>query len=292
MTLGLLMLFLAQTPAPAASAPIAVVVSSKRPGAEVYSPGIAARVYAALLREGVPVADALDDLAAGKKVKAAGFSDARNCQGGASCLVKLAVLLGPHAVVVGVDVGKISNQLALRLDAVSAETGKSLLVTDVTAPAETFGDKAAVPIALFARQLVGLAKQAAPPPTIVKAEPVVIAPPVADAPRVSNLTPPPTPPPLEVKAGRAPAALKWSLGIGAVVAAGVSVGFLAAGLGTRAEMNSQRTTTPSGMVATRLTAAQVDALSQRSNSQLTISLVTGIVTAVLAGTATWFFATE
>ncbi len=88
---GLVLLWcLAQAPTPQTAGPIAVVVSSKRPGADAFAGNAAARVHAALLREGVPAGNALDDVATGLKVKAAGFSDARNCQGGASCLTKLA----------------------------------------------------------------------------------------------------------------------------------------------------------------------------------------------------------
>ncbi len=294
------LLFLAQAPSAQVVSPIAVVVSSKRPGADPFSANAAVRVHAALIREGVAANDALDDVATGKKVKAAGFSDARNCQGGASCLMKLAVLLGPNAVVVGVDVGKIGSKLAIHLEAVSSKTGESLFVTEVTSPVENWGDKVAVPIALFARQLVeklaALALTSNPAPTVV----VVPAPPrdtkvvVGDAPLAATLTPPPAPPPQpppEVRSAT-PAAIKWTLGAGGVVAAGASVGFLVAGLGTRAQLNSKATMTPDGQQATGYTAAEAQALSGGSNSQFTISMVTAAVCAVLLATAAYFFLTE
>jgi len=297
MTGFVLLWCLAQAPAPAAAAPVAVVVSSKRPGADAFSGPAAVRVHAALVREGVPAADALDDVATGKKIKAAGFSDPRSCQGGASCLAKLALLLGPHAVVVGVDVGKVGSQLALRLEAVSAQTGKPVFSTEISAPVEGWGDKVAVPIALFARQLVQELATLAPPkplpPPVVEVRPLPEpdrpAPP-PDAPLVQELTPPPPPQPAaEAQVSARPAAIKWTFGIAALAAAGVSVGFLAAGLGTRAQFNGSPTMVDQ-LKATLLTAAQADAL--RSNAQLTTSLACGVVAAVLVATALYFFLTE
>ena len=64
---GLALLFcLAQAPSP-----LAVVVSSKRPGADAFAGSAASRVHTALLREGVPPGELLDDAAAMKKVKVA-----------------------------------------------------------------------------------------------------------------------------------------------------------------------------------------------------------------------------
>ncbi len=289
---GLVLLWcLAQAPTQP-PAPVAVVVSSKRPGADPFSANAATRVHAALLREGMKAGDLLDDVATGKKVKAAGFSDARKCQGGASCLLKLALLLGPNAVVVGVDVGKIGSNIAIRLEAVSSHTGKSLLLTDVTAPVDGWGDKAAVPIALFARQLLEKLTTLLPPPPPT---PVVIAPepPPSDAPVVVALTPPPTPPMVEAKrSSRTPRFLKWTLGVGGVAAAGVSVGFLVAALNNRAKFNGGSTTTPPGEPATKLTLAEARTYANASNSQFTVSLVTAITSAVLLATATYLFLSE
>lgn len=288
---GLVLLWcLAQAPSSQPAVPIAVVVSSKRPGADTFSGNAAARVHAALLREGIPAADALDDVATGKKVKAAGFSDARNCQGGAKCLAKLALLLGPNAVVVGVDVGKIGGQLAIRLEAVSAKTGTSLFVTDVSSPVEGWGDKVAVPIALFARQLVE--KVAVAAPVAIVAPPVRAPDPVVtpkDAPLAAELTPPPQPP-AETRRST-PAAIKWTLGIGGVAAAGVSVGFLVVGLGTQSAFNGKPRTYPTNP-ATFHTYDEAQQLAAQSNSQLTISLISGVVGAVLLATAAFFFLSE
>ena len=278
---GLVLLFcLTQAPAP-----LAVVVSSKRSGADAIAGSAASRVHTALLREGVPATELLDDAAAAKKLKVA---DARKCQGGASCLAKLAVLLGPEAIVIGVDVGKIGTQLAVRLEAVSAKTGKSLLLSDVTAPVEGWGDTLAVPIALFARQLMEKVRAVEPPPT--PPLPVVQKPP-PDAPVAVVLTPPPPPPPAEVKQP-APPALKWTFGVGAVASAGVSLGFLVAGMGARGELLGKGATTPDGMKATLLTAAAAEKLAATSNTQLTISLIAGLTAAVLTAVATWLFLSE
>ena len=273
-----------------APSPLAVVVSSKRAGADTFASSTAARMHAALLREGFPPAEVLDDAAAAKRVRVA---DARKCQGGASCLAKLAVLVGPDAVVIGVDVGKIGTQLAVRFEAVSAKTGKSLALADVSAPVEGWGDKLAVPIALFVRQLAEKLAALRAEPVVVPTPPVVVAErPKPDAPVAVDLTPPPPPPPaVEVKPGR-PAALKWTFGIGAVASTGVSIGFLVAGLGTRSAFLGKGTATADGLMATGHTASEAARLSATSNTQLTISLVSGVVAALLTGFATWLFLTE
>lgn len=285
MTGLVLFLCLAQAPTP-----LAVMVSSKRPGADAIATSAAGRVHTALLREGVAAEGLLDDAAAVKKVRVA---DARKCQGGASCLSKVAVLLGPNAVVIGVDVGKIGTLLAVRLEAVSAKTGQSLLLTDVTAPVEGWGDKLAVPIALFARQLVeklaALAQNPAPEPVPPPA-PVVATPRPPDAPVLVATTPPPPPPAVELKPTR-PAALKWTFGVGALTGAAVSVGFLIAGLNTRAEFLGKNTTVD-GLMATGHTADTAARLAATSNTQLTISLVAGLTAALLSAVATWLFLTE
>lgn len=293
---GLVVLWcLAQAPAPQ----VGVVVSSKRPGADAFATAAAGRVHAALLREGLPAGDALDDAATGKKVKEAGFSDARNCQGGASCLTRLAQLLGSNAVIVGVDVGKIGNQLAIHLEAFSAKTEKSMQVVDLTVPADKWGDKVAVPIALFARQLVEKVKALTPPP-VKPAEPVVKNDPppakeLPDAPLAVALTPPPVPPAsvvTEEPKGRTPGAVKWVLGVAAVGAAGASVGFLVAGLGNKSALTSNGTTTKDDLTATKYTHAQASQLANSANTQFTVSLAGGILAGLLTAAAVYLFASE
>lgn len=293
---GLVVLWcLAQAPS---SPQVAVVVSSKRPGADVFATTAAQRVHAALLREGVPPGDLFDDAATGKKVKAAGFSDARNCNGGASCLAKLALLLGPNAIIVGVDVGKIGGQLAVRLEAFSAQTAKSMLVSDVTVPVDNWGDKVAVPITLFARQLAEKVKALAPPPPpVVKNEPPPPAKELPDAPVVQALTPPPTPPPaaeapVEATRARTPAAVKWTLGIAALGVTGASIGLLVSAVGNKRALTGNGATTPDDMPATHYTAAEASALANSANTQFSLSLGGGILAALLTAAAVYFFASE
>ncbi|MBL8910969.1 MAG: hypothetical protein JNM17_09730, partial [Archangium sp.] len=59
--------------------PVAVVITSKRPGAEQVAPKIAQRVFDSFKREGVT--GLLDDPNSIKELKSAGFSDPRTCQG-------------------------------------------------------------------------------------------------------------------------------------------------------------------------------------------------------------------
>src|SRR5262245_34102401 len=94
-----------------AAAPVAVVASSERPGAQELSRRSVERVRAALTREGLT--GPLDDAETKRHGRAAGLSDPQRCEGGRSCLSRLAVVLGPGAVVVGVDVARVGKQVVL-----------------------------------------------------------------------------------------------------------------------------------------------------------------------------------
>jgi hypothetical protein len=188
----------------------------------------------------------------------------------------------------------------VHLEAFSAEPTKSIQVIDLTVPIDNWGDKVAVPIALFARQLVEKVKALTPPPP-KPVEPVVVKndpPPVKDlpdAPLAVELTPPPVPPPAvvveEPKSGR-PGAIKWVFTVGAIGAAGASVGLLVMGLGDKAKLTGNPTTTGDDLPATKYTYAQASQIANGANTEFAISLGTGILAGLLTAAAVYFFASE
>ena len=289
---------LAQTAPSAKRGPVAVVVSSKRVGAEAIGPKLAARVFTTLGREGI--SDVQDDDKTAKQVKAAGFSDARNCQGGQSCLTKLAVLLGPRAVVVSVDVGKIGNKLAVHLEALSAEGGDPLALSDFTAAVDNFGDDSAVPVTVFARALA--AKMTGGPEPKKSADSDLKKPAdsdlkrPADAPVIAGVepveAPPPMPPLVDVVAQPAPQRHSripgFALGGGALACFGVSAAFGVLGLQDKNAYTSSKFTR-NGMTASHLSQTQLDQLASEGNMRFSIALTGAVVGIALAAASTFFF---
>jgi hypothetical protein len=126
--------------------PLAVLVASKRGGAEQFAPKVTARVRARF-------PGSMEEAPAAATAKAAGV-DPKSCQGATECLGRVAKAIAPNAVVVGVDVGKIAKTLAVHLEAVSAD-GASLAVADVTLSADKWQAGLDEPLAAFARELTG-----------------------------------------------------------------------------------------------------------------------------------------
>src|SRR4051794_25835082 len=108
--LPLVLLLLTQAPARPS---VAVVVSSKRPGADASAQKVGARMVEALTTAGFT--SPLDDAATLRLLKKAKLNP-RDCQGATPCLLKLATALGPSTVVVGVDVGRIGDSLAIHVE--------------------------------------------------------------------------------------------------------------------------------------------------------------------------------
>ncbi len=264
--------------------PLSVVVSSKRPGADQYATKLAARVHQALTREGFT--DALDDAATDKLVKTAGFSDARNCQGGQKCLQRLAVLVGPRAVIIGVDVGKVGKELAVHLEAISAVDASTLSVSDFTTTVKNYGDESAVPVTLFVRALQS--KISSP---VAEDTPKVEEHPKSEQkPKLVENVPPPPPPPLVVEAHEPRSHLPaWLFTGGAVVSAGVGATFGIIGLSDKGAFDKAVTKTPTGMLISNLSRAELDSLANRVNTDFTIALVSGVAAAVLVAAAVYFW---
>jgi hypothetical protein len=164
--------------------PLAVLVASKRAGAEQLAPKVTARVRARF-------PGAMEEAPAAATAKAAGV-DPKSCQGATECLGRVAKAIAPNAIVVGVDVGKIAKTLAVHLEAVSAD-GASLAVADVTLSADKWQAGLDEPLAAFARELTGkldsrvAERQTAPTPEIAKNEPAAAKPTAEPAP--APLTP-------------------------------------------------------------------------------------------------------
>ena len=185
----MLTLLLAATLA-AETRPVAVMATSKRPGADQYTTQTAERVHAALRRENVPGLLELDE--ATKLLNSAGIPDPRTCQATRACVGKLALIFGPKGVVVSVDTARAGNALAIILQAVSGDGPRVLNSTELTLPIGKESEDAALPIVLFARELK--AKLEAEAPKEVAVEPK----PEEDKPVKTTLDPPPPEPPLVV----------------------------------------------------------------------------------------------
>lgn len=269
--------------------PVGVVLTSRRPNTETFSPKIAARVVEVLKREGVD--RVADDAKTSKDLKAAGFSDPRTCNGGQSCTARLAVLLGAHAVVVGIDVGKVGKSLAIHLEAFAADASEPLAVVDVSAREDKWADQTLGDFTAFARdvknKLVTASPRVATAPDDGNKEPTTKRQP--DAPVAKRIepvddlrdTPTPTSP------SRVPAIVVASAAGGTAVVAGI---FSVLALISRGEWGQNVTTLPDGTLGTTtLTQAQVTMLSQSVNTRATVALTTGLVALALGGVATWLF---
>ena len=132
----LVLVVLSQAPT---HAPIGVVVTSKRPGSDAAAQKVAARMLEALA--GAKLSSVVDDAGAVKLLKKAKLNP-RECQGASPCLIKLANALGPTAIVIGVDVGKIGDSLAIHIEAVGVEA--SIAALDVPADADLKDRKSVV----------------------------------------------------------------------------------------------------------------------------------------------------
>ena len=128
------MLLIAFAQAPAQRGPVAVVVTSRRAGADAFAVKLAARLAATLEREGA--AGVLDDPKAQKRLKELGAPDPRGCQGAVTCVQKLAAALGSDAVVVSVDIGKVVSSLAVHVEAVTP-SAEVLATSDFTLQVQT-----------------------------------------------------------------------------------------------------------------------------------------------------------
>ena len=282
--LALITLQLVLAQAPELRTPVAVVITSKRPGAEAVSPKIAQRVFDSFKREGVT--GLLDDAASAKELKAAGFSDPKSCQGGKDCLSKLAVLLGPRAVVVGVDVGKVGKSLAIHLEAVAADQEGSVATLDVASAVNGWSDAMSAPIVTFVRDVkAGLEvkkKLIEPPPP----------PPVADdAPKKNDLTPRAKDdvPAVVAAQQKGPKVGAIVVTASAVAAAGAAVAFAVVSSSAKTQFDASLVDLGNGQMGSRLPEAQARELASTANTGAGVAIGAGVVAAGLAVVSTILF---
>lgn len=270
--------------------PVAVVLTSKRPGAEAASVKIAGRVFDVLKKEGVGAL--MNNAQSTKELKANGFSDPRTCQGTRSCLTKLAILLGAKAVVIGVDVGKVGKTLAIHLDAIAADQDKPIASLDVSSSFNGWSDAMSAPIVVFVRDVkagLEIEREAPPPPP----PPPVVATTVEDAPKKTDLTPAPKEEPIviaqPVTHGGVPRAVPWALAGTAVAAAGGSVVLGILGAGDKARFNDSLVALPDGTQGSTLPESEAKALASSANTKIGLAIGTAVLSAALGGAATYFF---
>ncbi len=282
--------------APQTRQPVAVVLTSKRPGAEAVAPKIAQRVADYFKRE--QVIGLLDHAATTKELKTLGFSDPRSCQGTRACVSKLAVLLGANAVVVSVDVGKVGKTLAIHLEAVAADREASLAMLDVSASLTEWSDAMSAPIVVFVRDVkAGLSldpKSSAAAPAAQQPSPGVEPPLVlADAPRKVELAPQPSSADVQVvvpgEPGKPPKVAAWVFAGGAALFAG---GAVAAGVmsgDAKRRYDDSLVTLADGSQGSTLTQQQAQQLADQANVAMPLAIASGAVSAGLTALATWFF---
>lgn len=285
--LSLLLLQLAVGQVSDTRKPVAVVMVSKRPGAEPVAKKITDRVLESFKREGVT--PLLDDAATVKELKAAGFSDPRSCQGTRACVSKLAILLGAKAVVVAVDVGKVGKTLAIHLEAVAADKEQPLATLDVSSAINDWSDAMSAPIVVFVRDTkagLELKKNSTPPPT----------PPLqtADVPRKTDLTPTeknsePAVGMVEQAPGKPPRIAAWALAGGAALTAGVAVGFGVSSLNAKSTFDKSVVMLPDGTRGTSLPEDQARGLANTANTNGIVAISSAAVSAGLTALAVYFF---
>jgi hypothetical protein len=285
---------LAQAPAEGRG-PVAVVLSTRRAHADQMAQKIAERVHSALVNEGID--SPLDVQAAAKKLKQLGYSDPRKCEGAVTCLARLAKLLGPNAVVVGVDVGQVAHSLVIHLDAVKAD-GEALATADATATVDKWAAELAAPLSDLAHKVADARSAAPSPPT-----PEMATHP-ADAPvRTASDEPPPSPPPLPSSTATAttgvtaPPPAHKSKGPAIACLAGAVASFGAAGvfggLGLRdSQTVNQSRYTLNGQTASTLPQSRIDSLSSSANTKLTVSLSAALIGVALGAASAVLFAKD
>lgn len=263
---------------------MAVLATSKRPAVDQYIAVLTGRAHVLLKREGV--GPLLEESAGIAQLKLAGVTDPRSCQGGRACVARMAVILGARAVVVGIDVGKAGASLAVIMEAVAADTGKPLLTSEFEVTIATYSDASALPVTLFARELKKKLDAERP------AEVVVAAKPVADAPVVAILEPPPTPPLVEVTA--APSQTKQAIGLttagAAFLAAGAGIGLAVIGNSAKGQITASLS--GSNMQVSSLSRSQLTSLEGQANSAFTVALISSIAAGILTAVAIYCFASD
>jgi outer membrane biosynthesis protein TonB len=307
-----------------AAEPVGVALSSDRPGAVKEAAQVLARAEQAMANLQVP--GLLSAAETKKRLVAAGYSDPRKCSAGRKCLRDLALILGPSAVLVGVDVAKLGDEVVVHLEAVAADAAAPL-VKDLTVRAKAFPDALAAPLTVFMRELkakLPAAVAQAPKPEPVKPEPVKPEPvksepvkpepvksepvkpepvkpepvkPEPDRPVAETTTPEPASAPAPAPLATDPVLEKKvkgttvagvAVGLAALGAAATAVTFAVLAANDQAQWEASRYQS-NGQTATRLSAAQADALATQGNTRFSVALGAGVGAGALAVTAIILF---
>jgi hypothetical protein len=286
-------LLLALTQSPETRQPIAVVASSKRPGAETVAPQIVARLREIFQRE--RIAGVVSEALTQSTLKAAGIKDPKLCQGSAACLSKASILLGPKAVVVGVDVGKVGKTLAIHLEAVAGDLEKPLASLDVSSSTAEWEEGLAVPFVTFVREVkAGLAvKTEAVAVVTPPLKPVATPPLPTDVPRVAVLEPQPvqeTALAVERETNGKPIRIApWLAVGGAVAAAGATGTFFVLGMQDKQKYDASLVSLADGTMGSTYSREELNALEGSNRLKIGLGVGSAVATAALSTLAVYLF---
>lgn len=258
--------------------PVGVAPTSRRPGVEKLTPKVAARVAELLIAESIdPV---LDVTTTGQRLKKAGIADPTTCAAGQQCALRLASLLGPHAVLVSVDVSKFGASLDIRVEALAADATAPIASADMSVDAAKWKDLSSTGLLAFAKELKTklVVKEEPPPPSLVVDKPV--------EPVLTPKDPEPAP---QVVAAPSRRPIGIGLAVGAGVAAVVAGALLVAGLADKATFDASLLTTEDGRRLSSLPPMQGALLTQSLNTKLTGALIAGLMALAAGGASVPFF---
>jgi hypothetical protein len=241
-----------------AADPVTVSLSSKRAGAEAFAPKVLARVRAALSTH--EIQSNTDDRA-------------NDCQGATDCLRNAAK---PNTVLIGVDVGRIANSLAIHLEAVRQGGGKALAVADIPATVNNWSNELTDPLEAFITQLASKLPKTPEP--------------AASAPAPSTHKPIPKVIELQPSEGEEgpPSKLRWVTTVAAVLSVAAGATCLGLGLNEKSVIDGSI----NAMGLSTLPQTQYDAHRSQGNAELTASLITLILGGALAILSIVLFAVD
>lgn len=253
-------------------APVGVAAISRRPGVEKVAPRVVSRLGELLISEGV--ADALDASTTAQRLKKAGTVEASTCAGGQQCALKLAAALGPHAVLIAIDVSKFGASLDIRIEALPSDGDSPIATADVSVDAVKWKELSSASLLAFVQDLKAKLVITEPPPL-----------PPTDPPKEIVLEPRRLSPP-------APAAAPKLRGVGITLvavsglAAVVSAIVLGLALSDQATFNASLLM-PGG--PSSLSPMEGRQLAELVNTKLTVALITGLIAVVAGGASVPFF---
>jgi len=206
-------------------------------------------------------------------------TDPTVCAGKHPCIVRLGLDLG-SAVLITVDVGHLSDRMAVSLEALEPKTGKKL--TQRAFAMSSLGYPAGLDAELkpFAVAVAAL--------SIFKPAPVASTDAPVQQPPPELIPPPPPEPPLEVSESKPK---PWGLISSAALTAATAITalvFLTLALINQGQLSAAHTTFE-GQGASKLTQRQALGYASDANTDYTVALGTGIGAVALAGLTVFFW---